>query len=62
MPDKFNYGASELRDLNPDAERYSVKLRSNWTEQTESAQTKWLGLTPEQYRQVADLIISFGLH
>lgn len=60
MANDFNYGACEFKKLDQDAERFHMSVRSDTTDD-KSAQTRWIGLTPDQYRQVQALIVSFNL-
>lgn len=61
MPERLNYGASQLGRLDADADQYAVQVRSDNTVTNKSVHTKFIGLSPEQYRQVEALIISFNL-
>lgn len=64
MGKEFNYGMAELGKLDADAERFAVKVRSDKEGARGDAHcetTRWVGLSPDQYAQVRDLIISFRL-
>lgn len=52
---KFNYGASEMKKLGDSSEGYRVKFSSS------EGETRHISLTPGQFRQIRELIITFNL-